>query len=157
MVYSTKALLDCLEGHATASAALEAWCAARFGAEGGPLSAAVIEDRALGNEPSPLAGTPIRYRRVALLWAEREVSSAENWYLPERLPQGVALRLLNSEVPFGTLLAPFAPQRRIEAARPLDGPDYALEVRAVLSLPGRGDVAMVRECYARALIDGMRA
>lgn len=101
-----------------------------------------------GAPPAPLVG-PARYRRVTLGWAGVTVSRAENWYLPQRLPEGVAQRLLDSRVPFGVLLDPFAPQRRIIAAG--ESADHLLEVRAALALDGT-DVALVIERYDRALL-----
>lgn len=150
------AFLDRLERHATASAALAEWCAARFPDRTGPLCATVIEDRELPPaDPAPLPrdpGAPMRYRRVRLDWGGMMVSQAENWYLPDRLPDGIAACLLDSTIPFGVLLAPFAPLRRAIRTRFPDLPDVALEVQAVMSLPGRGDVALVRELYSRALL-----
>ncbi|RWR28438.1 hypothetical protein D2T31_13860 [Sinirhodobacter populi] len=156
MPHDAEAFLDRLDRHATASAALAEWCATRFPGCAGPLAAAVIEDRELAPaEPAPLPrdpGAPMRYRRVRLDWGGTMVSQAENWYLPRRLPPGIAARLLDSTIPFGVLLAPFAPLRRAIRTEILDRSDVALEVQAVMALPGRGDVALVRELYSRALL-----
>ncbi|MDH2327090.1 hypothetical protein QCN27_09430 [Cereibacter sp. SYSU M97828] len=143
-------LLEFILRHPTASAALEAWCGAGLP---GHLSARVIEDRELPRgTDTPLDGAPLRYRRVELAWADTVVSRAENWYLPDRLPPGVASRLLTTGTPFGVLLEAYAPERRLMAASTVDGADHILEMHAALSLPGRGDVAVVRELYAPALL-----
>lgn len=143
-------LLAFILRHPTASAALEAWCAARMP---GQLHAAVIEDRVLpSGGDAPLKGAPLRYRRVALSWGGTVVSRAENWYLPDRLPSGVAARLLTTQTPFGVLLECHGPERRLLSADVTDAADHILDVRAALALPGRGDVAVVRELYAPALL-----
>lgn len=143
-------LLAFILRHPTASAALEAWCAPQVPGE---LLAMVIEDRELSpDEDAPLDGAPLRYRRVELSWGGTVVSRAENWYLPGSLPYGVAARLLTSGTPFGVLLEGHAPERRLLSAEVTDAAAHILEVRAALSLPGRGDVAVVRELYAPALL-----
>ncbi|MCJ8140779.1 hypothetical protein [Falsirhodobacter halotolerans] len=136
-----------LAAHPTASAALAAWCRGRLA--GDTLVARVIFDVPCGAADVPLTGM-LHHRRVALAWGTTCVSEAENWYRPASLPPDLAAALAGDR-PFGTLIAPLHPQRRVTRMEPGQG-DVFLHVEAILSLPGQGDIAFVRERYRRDLL-----
>ena len=143
MDHSAEDLRTRLKAGATASGVLCDWCTRRFGH--GSLSAQVLEDRAVDGGK--------RHRRVALRWRDITVSTAENIYLPDGLPEQVRQRMLDTAVPFGLLLGNAGLVRRTTLARVLpDGGPFVLEVRATLALPGQGDVAFVHEFYHRVLL-----
>lgn len=144
MNHSVEDLKACLTAGSTASEVLSEWCLQRFGS--GSLTAQVLEDRAVENGR--------RHRRVELRWQDIVVSSAENIYLPRGLPAHVRHRMLETAVPFGTLLSSAGLVRRTTLARLLPGADpFVLEIRAALALPKKGDVAFVHEFYHSALVE----
>jgi hypothetical protein len=123
--------------HATATEALEAWCA-RTGLAPGPIRAElrapviavvptpeVVADLDLGPNER------VWLRQVALIAAQIVLAEASNWFAPDRLPRALAQSLLTTEVPFGRLVAPLGGYR-IETgvvipARPPD-PTAAVQV-----------------------------
>lgn len=136
-----------LEAHPTACAALEAWCRGRLA--GDALLVRVLSEGPAGPADVPLAGD-LQYRRVALFWGEICVSMAENWYRPASLPPEMVAGL-SGNVPFGILIAPLRPRRRVTHMAAGSG-NVLLHVEAVLSLPQQGDIAFVREDYRRDLL-----
>ncbi|WP_153010545.1 hypothetical protein [Falsirhodobacter sp. alg1] len=156
MSRNINSFLTFLSQHSTASAALVAWCSTRFPDDAPVLRVTVLEDRAvMPQEAAPRLGNAadaMRFRRVQILWGDMPVSQAVNWYLPNRLPAGVAADLQTSTLPFGVLIAGYCPSRHNTGTEIVDHPDYALTVRAVLSLPDAGDVSLVEEHYYRSLL-----
>ena len=91
----------------------------------------------------------IVHRRVVLMAAGRAVSDADLWYVPARLWPGMAAALLNSAVPFGTVVAPMQPGRETVAARICTaGEAYALHHEAFLHV-GSERIALVHEFYRK--------
>lgn len=75
-------------------------------------------------------GTPIAYRRVLLRCGGRNLSVADNWYLPSRLSPDMNSRLDATDSPFGVVVKPLAFQRRTLSSAP--DRHGRLIVRAVL-------------------------
>lgn len=95
---------------------------------------------------------PIRYRRVSLRCGAVEMSRAENWYVPSRLPAEVDALLRAGDTPFGTAIAGLGPSRRTFDSRRLHGGGNVLRHRAlVLDRDGR-PLAFVVETYRRTAL-----
>lgn len=177
-VSSVSDFQSCLKAHATATAALTAWCRARR-----PAAAMSIVVACDGPAPSdayrgPLAlgpGETLQCRRVRLAWGETVISEAENWYVPQRLPPSLRAALAHGTTPFGAVVEPLSPSRRTIALfttedlrrdkaaadrcgaqldtagfSPLDA--FVLHLDAVMSAGG-ADVAELREHYRRELLE----
>ena len=135
---------------ASASAVLQAWCAAR----GLPPLAA----RRLASEapPDPFvraalgarSGQIIRHRRVRLGCGGRTLSEADNWYLPGRLSKAMNRALDSTDVPFGRVVRPLKFTRRtLRAHRSAHG----FEIRALLVSSAGAPFSYVVEDYAPEL------
>ncbi len=99
-----------------------------------------------------VAGEEIRHRHVALVSLGRQVSDADLWYVPARLPPGSLARLETDAEPFGRVMRPLGLKRRSLSARICaPGEPCALEHRAVLVTPDGLPVAEVFERYPRGL------
>lgn len=95
------------------------------------------------------AGSAAVHRRVRLSAGGRPVSSADLWYLPERLGPGMREVLARTDTPFGDVVAPLRPYRETLVARICAaGEAHALEHEAVLRAASGVAIAAVRECYA---------
>ena len=137
----------------SATRCLEDWCAER-GLGAGPvrsLRRAPLPDapdmaRLLGAEGAT------RHRSVTLMRGNVALSDCDVWWLETRLGPGMAAALEETDLPFGQVVAPLAPVRRMVLDRAAAVP-HALEVRAVLEAGGR-PFAVVREFYRAALFAG---
>lgn len=149
------ALLDAeLSASSSATAVLEKRC-------GGPIRAVV--DRGAWRDGVPGLRARLRvgkeeivaYRSVKLMCGERVLSRAENWYLAERLTPEMN-QALSGDTPFGAVIGPLGPQRRILERQRLSG-EAVLRIRAlVLDRDGR-PLAEVVEHYQRALVEDLRS
>ena len=135
---------------ASATRCLEQWCA-EHGLGTGSI-------RSLRRVPLPdapglsaLLGATgaLRHRTVTLMRGNVALSDCDVWWLEQRLDPGMAAALARTDRPFGQVVAPLAPVRRILLDRGAPAP-HALEVHAVLEASGR-PFAVVREFYRAAL------
>lgn len=149
---------------ASATAVLEAWCAEK-GLAG---QARLVAHRQLGPGKVPSAeqrerlgvgeDEPIRYRHVRLACGDRVLSEADNWYVPARLTPEMNAALDGSDIPFGRVVRPLAPSRRLVAVQtfPLPawpGPDAPLvRVDAVLVTRDGAPFCEVVETYLGAAL-----
>jgi chorismate-pyruvate lyase len=90
-------------------------------------------------------GDAVLHRRVKLVAAGAAVSEADLWYLPSRLWPGMAERLRDTTVPFGTVVSPMRPRRHVLASRA--GGPWMLEHDAVLHDRDGRAIALVAERY----------
>lgn len=146
----------------TATQGLLAWCEA-CGLASGPILAVRRTDApdlpldlpgmaALAAGP----GETVRHRRVELMRGKLALALADNWYIPSRLPQALQAQLAETNLPFGTVVAPLDPSRRTLLARLADEdllpPGFVAEHHAVV-LDGQGrPLAFVRERYRAVLL-----
>jgi hypothetical protein len=133
----------------SATAALNAWCAAQHLP---PVTAHLAPDV---KKPAPPAVTallgskePLRFRHVALLCGEQTVSTADNWYVPAQLTAEMNQRLDTSDTPFGQVVKPLGFTRRTLDVQHLAG---GWEVKAVLTSAGGAPFSYVVEDYAPAI------
>lgn len=168
----------------SATAALEAWCAARRLAP----EPTVRVLRAPGAAKAPDAeqlerlhvarAEELRYRRVQLVCGGRVLSEADNWYVPDRLTSVMNHLLETTDTPFGPVVRPLEPYRLTFAANllwqplqegwegrpvgalcpappaPLAVPVHLFEHRAVLFTGAGQPFAEVRERYTREVVAG---
>ena len=152
----------------SATAVLESWCAEK-GLSG---QARLVAHRRIGAEKAPTPeqrarlgvgpDEPVRYRHVRLACGDRVLSEADNWYVPARLTPEMNAALDNSDVPFGRVVRPLAPVRRVVsvesypvAAEP--GPDSPLVRVDALLLTGAGaPFCEVIETYLGATLPSTR-
>lgn len=164
-----------LLSHDSATATLEAWCAAhrladpaRITAEpdaGGPRAASPEQRHQLAVTDEE----PIRYRRVRLACGTHVLSEAENWYVPARLTTAMNLTLDTTRIPFGKAVRDLHFRRHTLSAdllwqplpvgwemgiapatpstTPLVVPAHVLQHRAVLTLPDGTPFSTVVETY----------
>ena len=175
---TTEDLAHHITNSATATAALNIWCADRVHPYDGCITASILLDE---NVPAdnyngilPIqAGEPLRYRRVVLNWGHTAVCEAENWYLPDRLPRFMRWQLRRSNQPFGQIIHPLQPHRTtvecytnndlelgvrewiydpraVPAFSPLQ--DFALHIRAVMTTGTGMIIAELREHYRKCLL-----
>ena len=181
MVVSVVEFQNCLQQHATATAALVSWCRARYPGRAETLSATVLQDgpadpRHYDGALNLLPDDVLFCRRVRLQWGDLVMSEAENWYLPKRLPETMRSALKRSNRPFGAVVAPLAPLRttiamltgaelrgegelatrlraQISRAGVFSAPEaFALHVTAVMTAAGV-ELAELREHYRRELLE----
>ena len=106
--------------HATATDALTAWCATHLQQRATAIVVRVLADAEADHASysGPLVisqSERLRYRKVQLRWGDTTVSEAENWYLPDRLPQLMRTRLLTDFAPFGEVVRDLRPDRQLVA------------------------------------------
>ena len=147
----------------SATAALSQWCAARQIATPARIRAAPIHG---GTAPAPSAELrallavqpqePLGFRRVALRCGELVLSKATNWYVASRLTPAMNEALARTDAPFGTVAAPLHFTRQplaSTAGRAAYCPaGTVLSHRARLMLPDGAPLALVEECYTRAIL-----
>jgi hypothetical protein len=142
-----------LAAAASATRCLEEWCAAR-GLGAGPVRsrrrAPLPEAPALAAMLGMAAG--VRHRSVTLMRGDVALSDCDVWWAEALLAPGMAATLAGTDLPFGQVVAPLAPARRVLLDRAAAAP-HALEVQAVLEAGGR-PFAVVREFYRAALFEG---
>uniref|UniRef100_Q07PK7 Uncharacterized protein n=1 Tax=Rhodopseudomonas palustris (strain BisA53) TaxID=316055 RepID=Q07PK7_RHOP5 len=172
-------LQKCLHSHPTATAALIAWCRERRPDDAEALTVAVLcdcpADPADYDGPLRLgAGETLQYRRVRLNWGDLVISEAENFYVPQRLPEQMRAELHEGAKPFGAVVADLSPQRTTLALLTNDdlsrggaaaahcraqlaaggfapAEAYALHLTALMSAAGV-ELAELREHYPRELL-----
>lgn len=124
--YATAGLLNGrLLASRSATATLEAWCR-EHGLADPPT---VVATRVNQNEKPPTEqqraelqvgpDEPVRYRSVLLSCGERQLSHAENWYVPSRLTPEMNHALDTTNTPFGKVVAPLQPTRTTQDMRQL--------------------------------------
>ena len=152
------ALSTRLIASATATEALLAWCE-NHGLSDGPItvdvrqrfSPAVVPDGALpalGLNP----GETINYRQVRLMRGTLPLAMAENRFVPQRLTAAMNEALNETETPFGTVIAPLRPVRRILAASIQPQPEIILEHVALIRSGSGAGLALVKEGYLPDLV-----
>ncbi len=109
----------------SATAVLERWCA-EYGLAGQARLVALREqgaDKPLTAEQRARLGLgpdeQVRYRHVRLACGDRVLSEADNWYVPARLTPEMNAALEGSDAPFGRVVRPLAPVRRVVTAQSL--------------------------------------
>ncbi len=156
------ALSETLARHASATAALEEWCA-RNGYAAEPR---IIARRlpTSGDTPDDVRthlalahDAPLGFRNVALACGDRVLSVARNWYNVALLTPAMNAALERSDTPFGKVVAPLGftretlDQRR--GGEPGCPPGTVLSQVALLRLPGGRPLAFLTECYTRASVE----
>lgn len=146
---------------------LQEWCAEHH--MGSTVSAHPVLEG--GAEPAPFpalealmtgAGETLSHRKVSLRGGGLELVAADNWFVPERLPQAVLTLLRETDTPFGAALAGCGINRRTTSVRfpqdirrvmPETAPsdDFVMVIEAVVRLEDR-PVAYVRESFRTALL-----
>lgn len=148
-----------LAAQASATKALEQWCAVRGIAD----APRIVARRIPGNrraEPAGLrerlqvgAEEPLGYRHVELVCGTRVLSVAHNWYVPARLTPAMNAALETTEVPFGKVAAPLAFTREtldtVHGGEPGCPEGTILSQIALLRLPDGRTLAYLTECYTR--------
>lgn len=150
-----------LASHASATAALERWCAVRRIADPARISARQVRDADLPAQASLRSNLGVQpdaevaYRHVRLSCGDAVLSQAHNWYLPDRLTAQMNQQLAETDIPFGRVVASLNFRRfplktgRTDHACPAD---TVLANRAVLRLPDGQALALVIECYTAATL-----
>ncbi len=149
----------------SATLVLQSWCARDRLAD--PPRVVALRDsvetpadsrvrRLLGAGP----GEAVAYRRVRLACGGHVLSTADNWYLPDRLTPDMNRRLETTREPFGLVVAPVGFRREtlsvranpvaLRRDRSETGPILTLE--AVLRDRSGHVFALVREAYSAILI-----
>lgn len=159
------ALADRLLSGASATSILEAWCVERGHAASALVARRVTDAVATGGEDHPgpsvlRTGASLHHRRVRLCCGAHTLSLADNWYLPARLTPAMNHLLDHTDLPFGRVVHPLAPQRRNGELRMLwrggaVTPDDALfAIQAVLSTADGVPFCEVHETYLGAVLAG---
>ncbi len=151
----------------SATAVLERWCA-EYGLARQARLVAIRQqglDKPLTEEQRVRLGVApderVRYRHVRLACGERVLSEADNWYVPARLTPEMNADLDGSDAPFGRVVRPLAPVRRVVAVQSLPlpaepGPDTPLLRVDALLLTGTGaPFCEVVETYLGAALPGV--
>jgi hypothetical protein len=154
-----------LAGHASATAALEQWCAGRGIAPQAQVRATLIDDGVDPGEAAMLAQTarralglgpaePLGFRHVRLDCGGTVLSEAFNWYAPALLTDDMNRLLATTRTPFGKATAPLGYRRELIDSR-RDGSagcpaGVILSHRAMLRLPDGHPLAVLVECYTQA-------
>jgi hypothetical protein len=143
---------------ATATDTLLAWCD-EHGLSEGPITVeieqcfapVVVPDEVLqALELDP--GDTIHYRQVRLMRGSLALAAAENWFVPQRLTAAMNEALIETNIPFGRVIAPLQPARRLLAVHPQPHAEIILHHSAViLSKPGTA-LAFVKESYFSDLV-----
>ncbi|MFM1958988.1 MAG: hypothetical protein RL588_505 [Pseudomonadota bacterium] len=143
-----------LDAADSATAVLQARCEA-LGLPGGPRVAARREpageapDAEVRRRLGAAGDEVLACRRVRLVWGERILSRAVNWYRPGRLTADMRRRLDETDEPFGVVARPLDYRRVRLETRILEseGRPTALYCRAVLETPDGEPLALVEETY----------
>ena len=143
---------------ATATATLLAWCD-EHGLSSGPITVeieqhfapAVVPDAVLpALELDP--GEAIHYRQVRLMRGSLPLAAAENWFVPQRLTAAMNEALIRTNVPFGRVIAPLQPARRLLAVHPQPHAEIILVQSAVILSKAGTALAFVKESYFSDLV-----
>lgn len=156
------ALEATLAAHDSATLALERWCAVQ-----GLADPSDVRAEAIAGPPASLhaAGRmlmgigpeePLGYRHVRLSCGDTLLSTAQNWFVPARLPVAMREALETTSQPFGKVIAPLGFRRERIASLRGRGEgcprDTVLTQIAVLRLPDGQVISYLIECYDRALL-----
>jgi len=166
----------------SATASLEAWCAARGLASEPKVTARLVKGAAKAPTREQLDrlqvddAQALRYRHVRLACGDHVLSEADNWYVPSRLTHEMNQLLETTDTPFGRAVQPLEPYRQTFAVtvlwqpmpegwerRPLDGlcdvattplalPEHLFEHRAVLYTSDGRPFSEVSERYTREVL-----
>jgi hypothetical protein len=165
----------------SATAGLEAWCAARGLAADPTVRARLVAGASKAPTPEQLARLQVagpeelKYRRVQLVCGEHVLSEADNWYVPARLTAEMNRLLETTDTPFGRAVQSLQPYRQTFSAEllwqplsegwerrsgaqlcgtavPLSLPAYLFEHRAVLYDSARRPFAEVSERYTQHVL-----
>lgn len=174
----TQKLQASLQSRDSATETLRLWCESHGWAQ--PAQIHAVRDAATVKAPTAqvraLLGargrTPIRYRRVRLMCADKVLSEADNWYLPGKLTPEMNQALDQTDTPFGVavkalgfhrkaveslvLLHPFdddADGGTASDAHALRLPQAVIRNTAVLSTDAGGPFSVVVESYTRQVLD----
>ncbi|MDQ0447718.1 hypothetical protein [Methylobacterium aerolatum] len=151
----------------SATAVLERWCAEKGLA--GQARLVALRDTSLDKTPTDeqrarlgvTPGEPVRYRHVRLACGTRVLSEADNWYVPSRLTPEMNAALDGTDTPFGRVVRPLAPVRRVVAVQsfplpPAPAADTPLvRVDAVLVTGSGAPFCEVVETYLGAALPGI--
>lgn len=153
-----------LAAQPSATRALTGWCAARGIANPARIVAEPVpgDDAGLPRDLWQVLdignAEPLGYRHVRLRCGGTVLSEAHNWYVPGRLTDAMRRVLATTDTPFGTVAAPLGFVREPLASRRGAGPGCPAETvlthRALLRLPDGRPLALLVECYARAVVAG---
>jgi hypothetical protein len=116
MQHATEDLVHHIANYATATAALNSWCAERLYPHDSRITASILVDESVPVDTykgilAIQASELLRYRSVVLKWGHTAVSEAENWYLPDRLPPFMRWQMRHGDQPFGQIIHPLQPRR----------------------------------------------
>ena len=150
-----------LTAHDSATAALQAWCDRMGGGVAAPIRAVRTPgaEAANGAQARERLGVgpdaPLRYRHVRLMWGDRVLSEADNWYRPDLLTLAMNQALDETQTPFGVAVRSLGYHRATLSAerlwRPLEQagpmPAAVLRCEAVLSLADGTPFSLVVETY----------
>lgn len=153
-----------LAAHASATAALEQWCAAHRIAPEARVTATTLAARsgtdadiapdAVRRTLAVGSGEALGFRHVRLDCGGTVLSEAYNWYVPALLTPEMNAALAASRTPFGKVAAPLGYRRELIDARRgvAEGcpPGVVLSHRAMLRLPDGRPLALLVECYTAA-------
>lgn len=95
----------------------------------------------------------IVYRRVQLCCAGLVLVEADNWYLPARLDAQMRRQLMETDIPYGAIIAPLRPVRQILASTLTPDADPVLHMHALVRHPDGQPLAEVIERFRRSLLD----
>jgi hypothetical protein len=160
------ALSERILAAASATEALEAWCAEHGIGAGGlvALPAPNGPDEPIDDESRdalhPFGAAETKFRRVRLTCGGVSLVDALNWYLPAHLTAEISEQLRTTTVPFGRAIKPLRPSRRTFLIRrcpptqiPMATPtDTVFEHRAVVLRHDGLPLAVVHERYRAALV-----
>jgi chorismate-pyruvate lyase len=169
-------------GSRSATASLEAWCAARGLAAEPRVRARLIAGASKPPTQDQLerlqvtSPEELKRRRVQLVCGEHVLSEADNWYVPARLTPEMNRLLETTDTPFGRAVQPLQPYRQtvsaellwqplgegwerrsgaeicVTAAEPLAPPPFLFEHRAVLYDSARRPFSEVSERYTSEIL-----
>jgi chorismate-pyruvate lyase len=93
------------------------------------------------------------FRRVQLVTGGIPVVDAVNWYFPGNLTAEMCDRLLNSDEPFGRVIAQFRPRRKTYLVKRAEAPrnGFAFEHRAIVHAEDASPLAVVHERFLTTL------
>ncbi|MFC1459186.1 hypothetical protein ACETIH_21265 [Microvirga arabica] len=80
------------------------------------------------------------------------LAAAENWFVPQRLTEGMNEALIRTNVPFGRVVAPLHPFRRTLAAHLPSHSEIILVHKAVILSNAGTALAFVKESYSSDLV-----
>jgi chorismate-pyruvate lyase len=143
---------------ATATETLLAWCE-EHGLSEGPITVEIRQCFAPAVVPDDVLpalkldpGETIHYRQVRLMRGPLPLAAAENWFVPQRLTADMNEALIQTNVPFGRVIAPLRPLRRTLAADLQPHAEIILRHRAVVLSNAGTALALVKENYFSDLV-----